>query len=167
MICAFLPRPRYWPGLNPKRFMSDQRPILLAEDNAQDAELILEAFAEQGCTRKIDVVRDGAEALDYLHRRAQYATRPAADPRVVLLDVKMPRASGLETLHSIKSHALLHTIPVVMFTSSREENDLLRSYELGANAYVVKPVDFAELSIAVRNLGNFWGVSNEPPPRPR
>ena len=119
--------------------MSEQRPILLAEDNTNDAELTLEAFAEHGFARQIDVVRDGSEALDYLHRRGRYAARPAAVPRVVLLDVKMPRASGLEILRAIKSDPALRTIPVVMLSSSREEKDLRQSYELGANGYIVKP----------------------------
>jgi CheY-like chemotaxis protein len=144
--------------------MSDERPILLAEDNASDAELTLEAFAQHGFGRQVTVVRDGAEALEYLHRRGRYTERPSTAPCVILLDVKMPRANGLEVLRAIKTDEILRTIPVVMLSSSREEDDLRRSYELGANGYIVKPVDFSEFSRAVHHLSLFWGITNEPPP---
>ena len=146
--------------------MSEPRPILIAEDNARDAELTLEAFAAHGFARRVTVVPDGAEALDYLRRSGKYASRPAAAPCVVLLDVKMPRGSGLEILQAIKSDRRLHTIPVVMLSSSREEADLRLSYELGANGYIVKPVDFPAFSQAICNVGTFWGLINEPPAPP-
>lgn len=143
--------------------MSDIRQILLAEDNPHDVELTLAALAEHKLANQVVVVSDGAQALDYLHRRGRYAARAPGNPVVVLLDLKMPKVDGLEVLRVIKTDATLRTIPVVMLTSSREEPDLVRSYALGANAYVVKPVGFREFVEAVKQLGFFWAVVNEPP----
>jgi len=138
--------------------------IVLAEDNPNDVELTLAALAEMNLANEVVVVRDGAETLDYLFRRNSYANRPAGNPAVLLLDLKMPKVDGLEVLSALKADETLKTIPVVMLTSSREEHDLARSYKLGANAYVVKPVDFRDFIEAVRQLGAFWAVVNEPPP---
>lgn len=139
--------------------------ILLVEDNANDAELTLTALAENNFANEVDVVRDGAEALDYLFRRGAYANRAAHNPAVVLLDLKLPKVDGLEVLEQVKRDDRLRTIPVVMLTSSREEQDLVRSYDLGVNAYVVKPVEFGEFMDALKELGFFWAVINQPPPR--
>lgn len=139
--------------------------ILLVEDNANDAELTLTALAENNFANEVDVVRDGEEALDYLYRRGTHATRAAQNPAVVLLDLKLPKIDGLEVLERVKSDEKLRTIPVVMLTSSREESDLMRSYDLGVNAYVVKPVEFGEFMDALKDLGFFWAVINQPPPR--
>jgi len=144
--------------------MNGLKRILLAEDSANDLELTLAALAENRLANGVTIVRDGAEALDYLYYRGAYAKRSDGNPALVLLDLKMPKVDGIEVLRQIKQDADLKHIPVVMLTSSREEQDLLRSYELGVNAYVVKPVDFVEFMDAVRNLGGFWGVVNEPPP---
>ena len=113
----------------------------------------------------IVVARDGAEALDYLHARGAHAARPPGDPAVVLLDLKLPKINGLEVLEAVKTDPLRRRIPVVMLTSSREERDLVRSYELGVNAFVVKPVDFNAFFEAIQDLGMFWAILNEPPPR--
>jgi CheY-like chemotaxis protein len=143
---------------------ADVKRILLAEDSANDIELTLAALSEHRLANQIDVVRDGADALDYLYRRGAYANRTGGHPAVVLLDLKMPKVNGLEVLRAIKSDPSMHSIPVVMLTSSREEGDLIRSYQLGVNAYVVKPVEFGEFMQAVRQLGAFWAVVNEAPP---
>jgi len=140
--------------------------ILLVEDNARDLELTLAALEEFHLANAIDVVRDGVEVLDYLHCRGQFATRPPGQPVVVLLDIKTPRLNGLEVLRHIKADPHFKTLPVVMFTSSREETDLLKCYELGANAYVVKPVDFPQFTAAVKQVGAFWALLNELPPPP-
>ena len=145
--------------------IADVQRILLAEDSANDVELTIAALGDHGLVNSIDVVRDGAEALDYLYRRDAYAGRTPGNPAVLLLDLKMPRVDGLEVLRQIKGDQRLRTIPVVMLTSSREEGDLIRSYELGANAYVVKPVEFGDFMSAVRQVGGFWAVVNEAPPR--
>jgi len=144
--------------------MNEIHSILLAEDNAQDAELTLTALAEYNLANEVVVVGDGEQALDYLFFRGRYKQRPNGNPAVVLLDLKMPKVDGLEVLRAIKQDEKLKTIPVVMLTSSREEEDLVRSYRLGVNAYVVKPVDFQAFLEAVRQLGAFWTVHNEPPP---
>ena len=138
--------------------------IVLAEDNPNDVELTLAALAEINLVNEVVVLRDGAETLDYLFRRNAYAGRAPGNPAVLLLDLKMPKVDGLEVLRELKAEDALKTIPVVMLTSSREEQDLVRSYQLGVNAYVVKPVDFRAFIDAVRQLGAFWGVINEPPP---
>lgn len=145
--------------------IAELRRILLAEDNPNDIELTLAALAEHRLVNQVDVVRDGAEALDYLYQRNAYATRPGGNPAVLLLDLKMPKVTGLQVLEQIKADRALKTIPVVMLTSSREEADLVRSYELGVNAYVVKPVEFIDFMAAVRQLGGFWALVNEAPPR--
>ncbi len=141
------------------------RKILLAEDDPNDVELTLKALSERHLANDVDVVKNGEEALDYLFRRGSYAKRATGDPAVVLLDIKMPKVDGLEVLRRIRGDAGLNMLPVVMLTSSQEEGDLLRSYELGVNAYVVKPVDFDEFVHAVSDLGMFWAVVNEPPPK--
>lgn len=145
--------------------MADLRPILLVEDNPKDLELTLAALAKCQLANTIVVARDGAEALDYLYRRNGFAERDIGDPSVVLLDLKLPKIDGLEVLEKVKSDPSLRQIPVVMLTSSREERDLVRSYELGVNAFVVKPVDFNAFFEAIQDLGMFWAILNEPPPR--
>jgi CheY-like chemotaxis protein len=144
--------------------MTELKRILLAEDNPNDVELTLAALGEINLANEVVVVRDGAETLDYLYRRKAFAGRPPGNPAVLLLDLKMPKVDGLDVLRALKADDSLKTIPVVMLTSSREEQDLIRSYKLGANAYVVKPVDFRAFIDAVRQLGAFWAVVNEPPP---
>jgi CheY-like chemotaxis protein len=144
--------------------MSVLRRILLAEDSAADLELTLEALGQHRLANEVVVVRDGAAALDYLYRRGEHADRPEGHPAVVLLDLKMPKVDGLQVLKQVKADESLRSIPIVMLTSSREEQDLVESYRLGANAYVVKPVDFGRFVEAVSQLGMFWAVVNEPPP---
>ena len=143
--------------------MQELRPILLVEDSVRDIELSLAALKKNNCANEVVVVRDGAEALDYLHRRGAFAARAPQLPVVILLDVKMPKVDGLEVLRQIKADEALRLIPVVMLTSSREEPDLVRAYELGVNAYVVKPVGFQEFVEAIRQTGMFWAVINEAP----
>ncbi len=145
--------------------MPDLRPILLVEDNPKDLELTLAALNKCQLANEIVVCRDGAEALDYLYFRGAHADREPGDPAVVLLDLKLPKVDGLEVLEKVKSDALQRQVPIVMLTSSREEQDLVRSYQLGVNAFVVKPVDFREFFEAIQDLGVFWGIVNEPPPR--
>jgi CheY-like chemotaxis protein len=140
------------------------KPILLVEDNPNDLELTLIALEKSQLANEVIVVRDGAEALDYLNCQGSFLNRPAGNPAVILLDLKLPKVDGLEVLRHIRNTASLKSAPVVMLTSSREEQDLLRSYELGVNAYVVKPVDFQEFVRAISDLGVFWAVLNEPPP---
>ncbi len=143
--------------------MDEIKSILLAEDDPNDVELTLAALAEHNLANKVEVVRDGAEALDYLFRRGKFATRPDGNPVVVLLDLKMPKVNGLEVLHRIKTDEKLKTIPVVALTSSRESPDVRRCYDYGVNAYVVKPVGFPDFINAVKQLGIFWAVVNQPP----
>ncbi len=145
--------------------MADLRPILLVEDSPKDLELTLAALEKCQLANEIVVARDGAEALDYLHGRGAFADRQPGDPAVVLLDLKLPKVDGLEVLEQVKRNGELRQIPVVMLTSSREERDLVRSYELGVNAFVVKPVDFNRFFEAIQDLGMFWAILNEPPPR--
>lgn len=144
--------------------MSDLKGILLAEDNVRDVELTLDALAEHNLANEVVVVHDGAEALDYLYHRGRFKMRGDENPAVVLLDLKMPKVDGLEVLRTIKNDETLKMIPVVIVTSSREEQDLVESYKLGVNAYVVKPVNFHDFVEAVKQLGAFWAVLNEPPP---
>ena len=144
--------------------MNSLQRILLVEDSPRDAELALEAMAEHHLANEVVHVRDGAEALDYLYRRGQFAGRSNDQPAVVLLDLKMPKVDGMEVLRQIKGDAALKLIPVVMMTSSREEQDVVNSYHLGVNAYVVKPMQFHEFVDAVKHVGGFWAVLNEPPP---
>jgi CheY-like chemotaxis protein len=145
--------------------MADLRPILLVEDNPKDIELTLAALAKCQLANDIVVTRDGADALDYVYARNAHAQRSPGDPAVVLLDLKLPKIDGLEVLEHIKRDPQRRQIPVVMLTSSREESDLVKSYELGVNAFVVKPVDFNAFFEAIQDLGMFWAVLNEPPPR--
>jgi CheY-like chemotaxis protein len=141
------------------------RRILLAEDDPNDVELTMMALQERRLANDVDVVGNGAQALDYLYRRGEFANRLSGLPAVALLDIKMPKVDGLEVLRQIRADPGMRTLPVVILTSSREEGDLLRSYELGVNAYVVKPVDFEQFVHAVSQLGMFWALINEPPPR--
>jgi DNA-binding response OmpR family regulator len=143
--------------------IGEARQILLVEDDRKDAELTLAAFAESNISNEVIVVRDGAKALDYLFRRGDYAARVGGDPVVILLDLKLPKVDGIQVLQALKADPFLKSIPVVMLTSSREENDVIRSYNLGVNAYVVKPVDFHEFTNAIKELGLFWTVVNYPP----
>jgi CheY-like chemotaxis protein len=138
--------------------------ILMVEDDPKDVELTLTALEEYNLANEVVVTRDGQEALDYLYCRGQFRARPNDNPAVLLLDLKLPKVDGLEVLNQIKSDERLKMIPVVVLTSSREERDMMRSYQLGVNAYVVKPVDFHEFVNAVRELGVFWAVINQPPP---
>ena len=140
------------------------KPILLVEDNPHDLELTLIALSKSQLANEVVVARDGAEALDYLHRRGEFADRQQGSPAVILLDLKLPKVDGLEVLKEIRSTEGLKPVPVVMLTSSKEEQDVVRSYALGVNAYVVKPVDFNEFVRAIGDLGIFWAVLNEPPP---
>ncbi|MGV3711267.1 MAG: response regulator [Gemmatimonas sp.] len=140
------------------------KPILLVEDNPKDLELTMLALEKTNLANEVVSIRDGVEALDYLLRRGEHADREAGNPAVILLDLKLPRIDGLEVLQQIKSNDDLRTIPVVMLTTSREESDLARSYKLGVNAFVVKPVALHEFMDAIRDLGVFWAVLNETPP---
>ncbi len=144
--------------------MPDLKRILLVEDSRHDVELTLAALEEHRLANEVVVVRDGAEALDYLHRRGRYSGRAGSEPGVVFLDLKLPKVDGLEVLRQMKSDEKLRMIPVVVVTSSREAPDLAKSYELGGNAYVVKPIDFQQFVNTIKELGLFWAVINEPPP---
>ena len=144
--------------------MNELKRIMLVEDSARDVELTLAALEEHNLANEVIVTRDGAEALDFLYRRGSFATRGPGNPAVILLDIKMPKVDGLEVLRHLKADSNLNMIPVVMLTSSREEKDLIESYRLGVNAYVVKPVDFDKFVKVVSELGLFWAVINETPP---
>jgi CheY-like chemotaxis protein len=144
--------------------MTDLRPILLVEDSPKDLELTLAALKKCQLANDIVIARDGEEAIDYLSFSGKHAGRAEGYPAVVLLDLKLPKVDGLEVLERIKGNASLRHIPVVMLTSSREEQDLVRSYELGVNAFVVKPVEFSKFFQAIEDLGVFWAILNEPPP---
>jgi CheY-like chemotaxis protein len=144
--------------------MTSLKRILLVEDSPRDAELMLEALGANQLANEVVHVRDGADALDYLYRRGQFADRLDGQPALVLLDLKLPKVDGLEVLRQMKADSALKLIPVVMMTSSREEQDLLLSYQLGVNAYVVKPMRFQDFVEAVRQVGAFWAVVNEVPP---
>jgi two-component system response regulator len=138
--------------------------ILLVEDNPNDVELTLHALKENNLTNRIEVVRDGAEALDFIFATGAYADRSLEQsPKVILLDLKLPKVDGLEVLKRLKSDPRTRAIPVVVLTSSREERDIVESYQLGVNSYIVKPVDFEQFSEAVRNLGLYWLLLNQPP----
>ena len=136
----------------------------MVEDDPKDVELTMTALEDYKLANEVVVARDGEEALDYLYRRGNFATRSTDNPAVLLLDLKLPKVDGLEVLQQIKSDAKLKLIPVVVLTSSHEEKDMIASYKLGVNAYVVKPVDFHEFVNAVKELGIFWALVNEPPP---
>lgn len=137
--------------------------ILLAEDNLNDVELTLEAFKDQNLANRVDVVHDGVQVLEYLRREGRFKDRAGSDPIVLLLDLKMPRMDGLQVLRELKGDQVLKSLPVVILTSSREETDLIDSYDLGVNGYVVKPVEFERFMEAIRHIGLFWVLTNEPP----
>lgn len=143
--------------------MIELKKILLVEDNPNDIELTLEALEEHNLANRVVVLNDGVQAMEYLHYQGTYSNRENETPAVILLDIKMPRMDGIEVLQAIKSSPELKKIPVVMLTSSREEPDLKKCYELGVNAYVVKPVNFKDFFEAVKQLGIFWAVINELP----
>ena len=144
--------------------MNGLRRILMVEDDPKDVELSLTALEEYNLANEVVVARDGSEALDYLYRRGSFEGRPSGNPALLLLDLKLPKIDGLEVLQQIRSDNGLKLIPVVVLTSSREEKDMVTSYKLGVNAYVVKPVDFHQFVNAVKELGVFWALINEPPP---
>jgi CheY-like chemotaxis protein len=144
--------------------MSELARILLVEDDPRDVELTLTALGEYNLANEVVVARDGEKALDYLYSRGEFSNRSNDNPAVMLLDLKLPKVDGLQILQQIKSDERLKLIPVVVLTSSQEEKDMIRSYQLGVNAYVVKPVDFHEFVNAIKELGVFWAVINEPPP---
>jgi CheY-like chemotaxis protein len=147
--------------------MNALKNILLVEDDLKDVKLTLKALTEYALVNNVVVVNDGEEALDFLYCKGKYKNRPSDKPVVVLLDLKLPKVNGLEVLQQIKTDQHLKTIPVVVLTSSREERDLDECYKLGVNAFVVKPVDFSEFMNAVKYLGVFWILTNEPPPKNR
>lgn len=144
--------------------MKDIKRILLVEDDRRDAELTLEALTSHNLANEVVVVEDGVEAMDYLQQQGLYTLRTPGNPAVILLDLKLPKMDGLEVLQAIRASETLRLIPVVMLTSSAEERDLIRSYQLGANGYVVKPMDFKEFVAEVAALGVFWAAINRPPP---
>jgi two-component system response regulator len=137
--------------------------ILLVEDSAADAEMTLRTLKRRGIANSVEWVRDGVDALDWLHCRNEYAKRPNGHPKLVLLDLKMPRMDGLQLLEAMKSDPGMRSIPVVMMTSSREEGDVLASYGLGVNSYVVKPVDFSEFAERIAQIGMYWMIANQTP----
>jgi CheY-like chemotaxis protein len=143
--------------------MSDLGRIFLVEDDPRDVELTLTALGDYNLANEVVVARDGEQALDYLYCRGEFSSRPNDNPAVMLLDLKLPKVDGLEVLQQIRSDERLKLIPVVVLTSSHEEKDIMRSYQLGVNAYVVKPVDFHEFVNAVKELGIFWAVINQSP----
>lgn len=140
--------------------------ILLVEDSAADAEMTLRTLKRRGIANSVEWVRDGVEAMDWLYCRHDYASRPNGHPKLVLLDLKMPRMDGLQLLEAMKSDPHTRSIPVVMMTSSREEGDLLASYGLGVNSYVVKPVDFSEFAERIAQIGMYWMIANQTPVGP-
>ena len=144
--------------------MNGLKRILLVEDDPKDVELTLTGLGEYNLANEVVVARDGEEALDYLYRRGNFASRPNGNPAVMLLDLKLPKINGFEVLEQVRAEETLKMIPVVVLTSSHEERDLVASYKLGVNAYVVKPVDFHQFVNAVKELGVFWAVINQPPP---
>jgi CheY-like chemotaxis protein len=144
--------------------MINLKTILLAEDNPKDVELTLEALSEHNLANQVTVVKDGVETMEYLRYEGNYKQRKHEIPAVILLDIKMPRMDGIEVLKAIRSDEKLKTIPVVILTTSREESDLIKSYELGVNAYVVKPVNFKDFIEAIKQIGIFWALLNELPP---
>jgi DNA-binding response OmpR family regulator len=144
--------------------MAELNRILLVEDDPNDVELTLSGLAEYNLANEVVIASDGEEALEYLFRRGKFSNRPGGNPAVVLLDLKLPKVGGLEVLRSMKGDENLKVVPVVILTSSREERDMVDGYKLGTNAYVVKPVDFHQFVDAIRHIGAFWAVVNEPPP---
>lgn len=144
--------------------MIDLKTILLVEDNPKDVELTIEALTEHNLANRVVVARDGVEAMEYLRYEGKFKDRNKENPAVILLDIKMPRMDGIEVLNCIRNDQKLKTLPVVILTTSREEPDLKKCYELGVNAYVVKPVNFKDFMTAVKQLGAFWALLNELPP---
>ena len=144
--------------------MAELKRILLAEDNPNDAELTLMGLGKHNLANEVVVAYDGVEAIDYLNRQGKFAGRPEGNPAVIFLDLKLPKVDGLEVLRKIRSDEQLKLIPVVVLSSSREEHDITECYKLGANAYVVKPVNYDEFMDVVKSLGSFWAIVNEPPP---
>ncbi len=140
------------------------KPILLVEDDKRDLELTLVALERSQLANDVVIARDGAQALEYLRREGDHAERSEGNPAVILLDLKLPKVNGLEVLEAVRANPALRSIPVVMLTSSQEESDVVKSYDLGVNAYVVKPVEFNQFVAAIADLGIFWAVLNEPPP---
>ncbi len=143
--------------------MIEMKRILVVEDDPHDLELTLTALEDIRLANEVDVVRDGAEALDYLFRRGAYADRPTGLPALILLDLKLPKVDGTEVLQAVREDSRARAVPVVIFTSSNEERDVIASYRLGTNAYVVKPLDYQQFLQVIRELGTFWGIVNEPP----
>jgi CheY-like chemotaxis protein len=146
--------------------MTELKRILLVEDSRNDVELMLTALSENSIANEVVVLRDGEEALDYLYRRGLFRLRFEGNPVVILLDLKLPKIDGVEVLTVLKSDPVLRLIPVVVLSSSQEEPDLIRCYELGTNAYVVKPIDFGAFVEVIKQVGLFWAVVNQPPPEP-
>jgi CheY-like chemotaxis protein len=144
--------------------MHDLKRILLVEDDPRDVELTLTALSESNLANDVVVVGDGAEALDFLFTRGKFENRPNGNPAVILLDLKLPKVDGLEVLQQIRGNQTTKMIPVVIVTSSKEDADLMEGYRLGTNAYVQKPIDFHQFIDAIKNLGIFWAIINEPPP---
>jgi len=144
--------------------MAELKRILLIEDNPNDAELTLMGLGKHNLANEVVVAYDGVEAIDYLNRQGKFTGRPEGNPAVILLDLKLPKVDGLQVLRKIRSDEQLKLIPVVVLTSSREEHDIIECYKLGANAYVVKPVNYDEFMDLVKSLGLFWAITNEPPP---
>ncbi len=148
--------------------MEAEKVILLVEDNPDDEALALRALKKNNIGNKVDVVRDGAEAIDYLYGTGAYSDRDTSEtPQIVLLDLKLPKIDGLEVLRRIRGDERTRLLPVAILTSSKEEKDVVESYRLGANSYIHKPVDFEQFSESVRQLGLYWLVLNEPPPNPK
>lgn len=144
--------------------MEKLKRILLVEDDPYDVELTLTGLSEFNLANEVVVARDGEEALDFLHRRGKFAGRTDGNPSVVLLDLKLPKVGGLEVLRQLKTDETLRMVPVVILTSSHEDRDMVEGYKLGTNAYVVKPVDFHRFVDAIKHIGAFWAIINEPPP---
>ncbi len=144
--------------------MKEVKRVLLVEDDPNDVELTMNGLAEYNLANEVVVARDGEEALDYLYHRGKFAGMENGNPAVVLLDLKLPKVDGLEVLRRMKADENLKIVPVVILTSSREDRDMIEGYKLGTNAYVVKPVDFHQFVDAVRHIGVFWSIINEPPP---
>jgi len=144
--------------------MAELKRILLVEDNPNDAELTLMGLGKHNLINEVVVASDGVEAIDYLYRQGKFASRPEGNPAIILLDLKLPKVDGIEVLRKIRSDEQLKLIPVVVLTSSREEHDIIECYKLGANAYIVKPVNYDEFMDVVKSLGSFWAILNEPPP---
>ena len=143
---------------------AEVRRILIVDDSPKDVELTLSALAENHFANEIVVTEDGEEALDYLYRRGKYKDFEPGNPAVILLDIKIPKIDGIEVLKIIRSDSKLKTVPVIMVTSSSEERDMIKSYDLGANSYVVKPIDIHQFIEAIKILGQYWAVVNQPPP---